>query len=405
MNPIKEALVKRKDASSPVDGSPAESRRGYGSQQRKPGSNPAVAVVHNSRTIMRDVFARQGADPQGDSVIRARFCPECQSTRRKQKNRPVVISRNPSTGRWTWTCQHCHVAGTRTATGDAIEAEKRFRGIRGELGGRDFVALAEELAGGAAPAERSGISLSPTLPDPTASTGAIQQFRWQWERRILFLLLPLPPEFVCMLVAACMPQFPNDPLAFAALCVEFGVKRDTARRIAHRWFSRDPKIFEKLSGAQSDRERHRVLLNAARDKVFLPGVRAAAAMLYYCVRGAGSKKKPIVSVSLLAREAKCCAATVHRWFEMLKDARIFTGDVIPLADRASGNGPVVGLQRKLLSPDSPALIGMKRIAADIRKSWEGLVDSLGRRVRWGLKRFTDTIKSLSGCGPPSPAVG
>ena len=399
MNPIKEALVKRKDASSPVEGSPAESRRGYGSQQRKPGSNPAVAIVHNSRTIIRNVFARHGADPQGDDVIRARFCPECQSSRRNQKTRSVTISCNPSTGRWTWTCQHCHPAGTHIATGDAIEAEKRFRGIRGELVGRDFVALAEELAGGATPAERSGISLRPTLPDP--ATSAIQQFRWQWERGILFLLLPLPPEFICMVVAACTPQCPNNPLAFAALCAKFGVDRDTARRIAWRWFSRDPKIFEKLADAPSDRERHRVLLNAARDKVFLPGVRAAAAMLYYCVRGAGSKKKPIVSVSLLAREAKCCPATVDRWFRMLKAARIFTGDVIPLADRASGNGPVVGLQRKLLSPDSPALIGMKRIAASVRKSWEGLVDSLGRRVRWGLKRFTDTIKFLSGCGPPA----
>ena len=101
---------------------------------------------------MRDIFARHGADPQGDSIIRARFCPECQSTRQNQKTRSVTISCNPSTGRWTWTCQHCHSPGTRHATGDAIEAEKRFRGIRGELVGRDFVALAEELAGGAAPA-------------------------------------------------------------------------------------------------------------------------------------------------------------------------------------------------------------------------------------------------------------
>ena len=401
MNPIKEALVKRKDASSPVEGSPAESRRGYGSQQRKPGSNSAVAIVHNSRTIMRDIFARHGADPQGDSVIRARFCPECRSTRQNQKTRSVTISCNPSTGRWTWTCQHCHSPGTRHATGDAIEAEKRFRGIRGELVGRDFVALAEELAGGAAPAERLGISLRPTLPDPTASTGAIQQFRWPFERGIIRLGMPFPPEFICMLVAACAPQCPNTPLAFAALCAEAGVDRDTARRTAWRWFSRDPKIFEKLADAQSDRERHRVLLNAARDKVFLPGVRAVAAILYYCVRGAGSKKKQVVSVSLLAREAKCSTVTVLRWFRMLKDAGIFTGDVIPLADRSRGNGPVVGLQRKLLSHDSPAFIGMKRIAARIRKSWEGLVDSLGRRVRWGLKRFTDTIKFLSGCGPPA----
>ena len=52
--------------------------------------NPAVAVVHNSRTIIIfNVFARPGADPQGDSIIRARFCPECRSTHQKQKARPV----------------------------------------------------------------------------------------------------------------------------------------------------------------------------------------------------------------------------------------------------------------------------------------------------------------------------
>ena len=128
-----------------------------------------------------------------------------------------------------------------------------------------------------------------------------------------------------MLVAACAPQCPNTPLAFAALCAEAGVDRDTARRTAWRWFSRDPKIFEKLADAQSDRERHRVLLNAARDKVFLPGVRAVAAILYYCVRGAGSKKKQVVSVSLLAREAKCSTATVLRWFRMLKGRGDFHG--------------------------------------------------------------------------------
>ena len=367
------------------------------------GSNPTVAVVHNSRTIIRDVFARQGADPQGDSIIRARFCPECQAHRQNEKSRPVVIGYNRTTRRWTWTCQHCHAPGTRHATGDAIEAEKRFRGIRGELGGRDFVALVEELAGGAAPAERSGIALQPTSPNP--SDGSFQQLRWLWERAIVRLRLPLPPEFICLLVAACAPKCPNMPLAFAALCAEAGVERDTARRIAWRWMSRDAKIFEKLSDAPTDRERHRAILDAARDKVFLPGVRAVAAMLYFCVRGAGSKKKQVVAVSLLAREAKCSAVTVLRWFGMLQDAGIFTGGVIPLADRAGGSGPVVGLQRKLFSHDSPAFIGLKRLAASIRKCWEGLVDSVGRRARWGLKRFTDAIKSLAGRGPPSPAVG
>ena len=359
-------------------------------------ANLALSAVHASRDVILRVFAQNGADPKSvGEVSRARFCPECQGTRQHEKSRVVVIGFNAATQRWTWTCQHCHQPGTRAATGDAVEAEKRFRGLgAGNLEREDFLALVAELAGGVSAVERSAVAIAPAPPDKNQKTG---NSRREWIRGILASGIPLPPELLCLLVAASEPRCPGSYLEFAALVVKrTGMLPDTARDIVRRWHRRDSLFFEGLWGKLGDAERHYFLLDAAGKKVFSPGVRAAEAMLFYCIRGEGKKRAQVAAVSELARVGKCSGITVLRWFGALKVSGIFIGEVVTLADRGRGNGPVVGLQRKLFADDSPATGALRRIAGYIREAWKGLVDDIGRRVRWGLKRFIDTVKSLAG---------
>ena len=359
-------------------------------------ANPALKVIHASRDVILQVFARHGADPKsGGEVSRARFCPECRHTRKNEKSRVVVIGFNPATRRWTWTCQHCHERGTSFATGDAVEAEKRFRGLgSGPLEGGDFQALVNELAGGASATERSAVAIAPAYPDKKQKTG---NSRREWIRWIIASGIPLPLELLCLLVAASETRCPGNYLEFAALVVRrTGMLPDTARAIARRWHRRDLLFFEGLYGKLGDAERWYFLRDAAGRGVFSPGVSATAAMLFTCIRGEGKKRGRVAAVSELARMANCSEDTVLSWFKMLKAAGIFVGEVVTLADRGRGNGPVVGLQRKLFAEDSPALGALRRMAVAVRDAWKGLVDEVGRRVRWGLKRFIDTVKSLAG---------
>ena len=356
-------------------------------------ANPALKVIHASRDIMLRVFARHGADPKsGGEVSRARFCPECQHTRRDEKSRVVVIGFNPAKRRWTWTCQNCHERGTSFATGDAVEAEKRFRGLgSGPLRGKGFQALVNELASGASAAERSVVAIAP-------ATGKKRLGRREWiQWLILFCRFLLPPEMLCLLVAASEARCPGTYLEFAALVVKrTGMRPNTARNIARRWHRRYQFFFEELMDKRSDKDRHHFLLAACKKKVFSPGVRAAEAMLFRCIRGEGKKRPQIAAVAELARMAKCSAITVLRCFYLFKMVGIFVGEVVTLADRGRGNGPVVGLQRNLLTEDSPATDALRRMDEAIRDAWKGLADEVGRRVRWGMKRFIDTVKSLSG---------
>ena len=366
-------------------------------RQKAPAPQECLAEIHASRDIIFQVFARHGAEPKpsANGGYRARFCPECKSERQNAKDPVVLIGDNPTTGRWTWTCQHCHQLGTCVATGDAVEAEKRFRGLGSSpLERKDFRALVNELVGGASAAERSAVAIAPAPQGKKQKTG---NSRREWIREILDSGILLSPELLCLLVAASETKCPGNYLDFAALVVKrTGMLPDTARAIARRWHQRDSSFFDRLCGKIGDRERHYFLLDAAGQKVFSPGVRAAEAMLFRCIRGEGKKRAQVAAVTELARIGKCSGITVLRWFGALKEAGIFVGEVVTLADRGRGNGPVVGLQRKLFADDSPAAGALRRIAGAIRDAWKGMVDEVGRRVRWGLRRFIDTVKSLSG---------
>ena len=359
--------------------------------------NSTLSAIHASRDAIYRVFARHGADPKPqDDMFRAIFCPECQSERRNQKSRVVVIGFNPATRRWTWTCQRCHQPGTRIATGDAVEAEKRFRGLgAGKLRAADFTALVHEVAGDVSAADCSTIAVTPARPNKKQ---AIVNSRREWIRWIItFCHFLLPPEALCLLVAASEVRCPGTYLEFAALVVKrTGMHPNTARAIVRRWHRRYPFFFEELMDKRSDADRHHFLLAACKKKVFSPGIRAVEAMLFRCIRGEGKKRPQIAAVSELAKMARCHGKTVLRWFGALKAAGIFIGEVEPPSDRRRGKSPVVGLQRNLFTDDSPATGAQHRMAEAIRDAWKGLVDEVGRRVRWGLKRFIDTVKSLSG---------
>ena len=361
--------------------------------------NSELSAIHASPDVMLRVFARHGAEPKPSANgggYCAPFCPECQSERRNKRSRVVTIGRHPTKHHWIWTCQRCHERGTRVATGDAVEAEKRFRGLgSGPLRGKGFQALVHDVAGDVPAADRSTIAVIPAHPNKKQAT---VNSRREWIRWIiLFCRFLLPPEMLCLLVAASEARCPGTYLEFAALVVKrTGMRPNTARNIARRWHRRYQFFFEGLYGKLRDAERWYFLRDAAGRGVFSPGVSATAAMLFTCIRGEGKKRGRVAAVSELARIANCSEDTVLRWFKMLKAAGIFVGEVVTQADRGCGNGPVVGLQRNLLTEDSPATDALRRMDEAIRDAWKGLADEVGRRVRWGMKRFIDTVKSLSG---------
>ena len=345
-------------------------------------------VIHRSRDTILRVFARHGAEPKpsANGGYRAPFCPGCKSERQNAKDSVVLIGDNPATGRWTWTCLYCQKRGIHRATGDAVEAEQRFRGGLAKPSGAEFCAMVKELAGGTPVAERAAVEMASAPQGKKQKTG---NSRREWIRGILASGIPLSPELLCLLVAASETKCPGNYLDFAALVVKrTGILPDTARNIARRWHRRDQFFFDGLSTRLGDPERHYFLQDADKNKVFSPGVRAAHAMFFYCIRGEGKKRPQISAVSELAKMAKCAEITVLRCFRVLKEAGIFIGEVVSRADRGCGNGPVVGLQRKLFADDS--------LARDIREAWKGQVDEVGRRVRWGMKRFIETVKSLAG---------
>ena len=392
-------------ASSQVDGLPAK-----GGQQiknaKKKSDFIAIKVkddIHRSMPALRSVFEWHGSKTRivGD-VVYAHFCPDCDSKQRGKNARPcVTMGYNHKTNRCTWTCQKCREKGINNPCGDAMEAEARFQGRgHGPFVGSAFWELIGTVAEIAGIPNISAIQQKLVPPHPQALSF---QYRWSWERAILRVRMPLPAEFICMLFAACVPQCPETPLEFAREATKYGVKHDTARRIAWRWRRKGSYIFKNLSNALTEPERHKVLLAAADNGVFSPWVAVAAAMLYYCLRDEGKSIEYRVSVYLLSCRGKYSESTVLRCLDRLGCAEIFSWEFVSKSKRQRGNGPVIECRRNLFLNGSPNLAALRSAAESIRKDWEEMVDRVGRRMRWSLKRFVESLSKAQ--APPSLAEG
>ena len=389
-------------ASSQVDGLPAKGVQGIKSAKGTSALTAIKEEIHRSPHALCAVFKKHGSNTRivGD-VTCAHFCPDCDSKQRGKNARPCVTmgyNHDHKNNRYTWTCQKCHKRGSHASCGDAIEAEGRFQGRRGPFYGSDFAELVNTVAAIAGIPNRSAIQQNLAPPHPQALSF---QYRWPWERILLRARMPLPAEFICMLFAACVSRCPETPLEFAKEVAKYGVKRDTARRIAWRWYKKDRHIFKNLSDARTERERHRILLAAAYNGVFLAWVAVAAAMLYYCIRDKGTNTEYSVSVYLLSCRGKYNESTVSRCLDRLRCAGVFSCKFVSKSKRLRGNGPVIECQRKLFLKGSPNLAALRSAAKSIRKDWEDMVDKVGRRVRWSLKRFVESLSKAQ--APPSLA--
>ena len=392
----------REAASLQVDGLPAKEGQRKKIAKEKSAFTAVKDGIHRSLPALCAVFERHGSKTRTDQgIASAHFCPDCDSKQRGKNARfCVTMGYNRTTNRCTWTCQKCHNKGNNVSCGDAMEAEGRFQGRCGPWSGPDFLALVDKVAEIAGISNRSVTEMYVAPSHPQALSF---QYRWAWERAILSVRMPLSAEFICLLVAACVRQCPETPLEFARMAAQYGVKPDTARRIARRWHGKDSCIFKNLSAALTDRERHTVLLAVASNGVFSAGVAVAAAMLYHCIRDKSNDKGQFVSVYLLSCRGKYSESTVFRWFDKLQRVGIFSGKIVSKSKRQRGNGPVIEYRRNLFLNGSPNLAALRSTAESIRKDWEEMVDRVGRRVRWSLKRFVESLSKAQ--APPSLADG
>ena len=385
-------------ASSQVDGLPAE-RRGETSRRRnKERNNPHIKEIRASERVIWDVFARYGAKPKYvDGTIRALFCPMCISTIKGKKGQKFVVEIGPYRARYVWTCHRCHKRGTTMATGDAIEAEMRFQGAPRS----DFLTVFNQLAGGIVVPARSAVMQASASPDETHRGDNSRQGRM---RCAVASGIQLSHEARCLAVIVSEPTCPGTFRELVALVVDrTGMLPNTVRGIFRRWrreyskqyHKNDEKAFFKdLSDKLSDAARYHFLHDAAGKGVFSSCTGAAVAMLYVSIRNAGEETWE-AAVSFLAKNGNCSTRTVIRCLNMFINAGIFFGKVINRTDRGRGNGPKIKFQWQPFTNDDQGLSALKCRAAGIQKKWEGVKDVLGRDRRWGLKRFIDTVKSLS----------
>ena len=366
--------------------------------RRNPVIERKLKSIHGSLDALFKPFKEANAEPRWENgkVPCAQFCPSCASEKRSAKgHHTVIMGYQEDNRRWMWTCMRCRKLGVKNYRGDAIQAAA---GFQGKCVQADFLELVNQFSPPEPVSKGSAIEMNMASPQNKPF-----QLRYLWGQRLLpIALMLLPHECVFLLVAVSALECPDNWRDFANLVVKkTNMLPDTANRIAKRLHDRNKTFFTKLSKSglsaaggsaiDMDARRFYVIFDAVKQMTFSRRTRVFALLLYYSVR-----KGETVAVSKLAREAKCCIATVKRCFIMSKTAGIFTGRFVNASERGPRKSATVGLQRQYLDANSPGMQEMRRIAASVENAWrEEPEDAIGRRRRWGMKRFLAAVKSVS----------